>query len=399
MESIGEKFKEARKEKGLFIEQVARETNISKNYIEAIESEKFDEFPGETYLIGFFRSYATFLGLNPEEIITIYKNLKIQEDPVPVELIVRKKLFPVLPVVIAAAILLVFAGGLYFFINKNNFFEKSIVEKERSVAPAKDNEKRSAAVAKSGSGTEYEMEKAFIERNFAHGDSVVIRANDTSYKILIKETSNGKVLLELPSGPVELAKGKEILSDIDNDGNNDIRIIAKDVDTAGKGAVLKFDRNTDAPSVASSTISSEEELSSVSESAVAATSSVPAASAVATEGSTSVQSRREGEVVILQSDAKQPFRVNINFKRYCFMRYEADGGAREEKYFHKGDVFRLDVSNQIKIWISNAQTVSATINNVDYSFGSAGSVSSKIIGWSANPSGAGGYVVKAAPLY
>ena len=396
MESIGEKFKEARKEKGLFVEQVARETNISKNYIEAIEDEKFDEFPGETYLIGFFRSYATYLGLNPEEIITIYKNIKIQEDPVPSELIVRKKSAPVLPVVVTAAILLVAAGGLYFFINKGSFPQKSIMEKEQTVAQTKNN---TAVVVKSGSGTEYEMEKTFIERNFSQGDSVLVRANDTSYKILIKETSDGKVLLELPGGAVELAKGKEILSDIDNDGNNDIRIIAKDIDTAGKGAVLKFDRNTDAPSVASSTISSEEELSTVSETAVAATSAAPASSVIATAGSTSVQSRKEGEVVIFESAAKQPFRVNINFKRYCFMRYEADGGVREEKYFHKGDVFRLDVSNQIKIWISNAQTVSATINNVDYSFGSAGSVSSKIIGWSANPSGAGGYVVKSAPLY
>jgi len=398
MEPIGEKFKEARKEKGLFIEQVARETNISKSYIEAIEDERFDEFPGETYLIGFLRSYASYIGFNPEEIINIYKNTKIQEDPVPVELIVRKKPFPVLPVVIAAVALIVVSGGLYFFINKDSFAEKSFVEKKESVAPCKSNEVRSPAIVQTGVGVEYEMEKTFIERNFEKGDSVLVKHNDASYKIIIKETTGEKVVLELPSGVVELAKGKEILSDIDGDGNNDIRIIAKDIDT-GKGVVLKFDRNTDAPSVASSSISSEKELSSVSETAVAATGSAPASSAIIAAGSTSVQSRREGEAVILQSDTKQPFRMNINFKRYCFMRYEADGGAREEKYFHRGDTFRLDVSGQIKIWISNAQAVSATINNIDYNFGPAGSVSSKIIGWSANPLGTGGYVVKSAPLY
>ena len=47
MEPIGQKFKDARKEKGLFIEQVSRETNISKKYIEAIEEENFGDFPGE----------------------------------------------------------------------------------------------------------------------------------------------------------------------------------------------------------------------------------------------------------------------------------------------------------------------------------------------------------------
>jgi len=397
MESIGEKFKEARKEKGLFVEQVARETNISRSYIEAIEDEKFDDFPGETYLIGYLRSYASYIGFNPEEIINIYKKTKIQEDPVPVELIVRKKNFPVLPVVVAVVILFVAAGGMYLLINKDNYFVKNVVEKEESVAQEKVSEVRTPVVVQAGAGVEYEMEKTFIERNFEKGDSVIVKYNDTPYRILIKETSNEKVLLELPSGIVELAKGKEILSDINGDGNNDIRIIAKDIDT-GKGAVLKFDRNTDAPSVASSSISSEKELSSVSESAVAATRTTPVSSAIIAAGSTSVQSRREGEVVIFESPAKQPFRMNINFKRYCFMRYEADGGAREEKYFHRGDTFRLDVSGQIKIWISNAQAVSATVNNMDYNFGPAGSVSSKIIGWSTNPTGSG-YIIKSAPLY
>jgi hypothetical protein len=79
------------------------------------------------------------------------------------------------------------------------------------------------------------------------------------------------------------------------------------------------------------------------------------------------------------------------------MRYEADDGTRVEKYFNRGETFRLDVSRQIKIWISNSQAVTATVNNIDYNFGTPGSVSSKIIGWSPNPTG--GYVVKSAPLY
>ena len=398
MEPIGQKFKDARKEKGLFIEQVTRETNISKNYIEAIESEKFEEFPGEAYLLGFLRSYALYLGLDHEEIINIYKNTKIQENPVPVELIVTKKPFPFLPVAIAAGLLLVAGAGIYFFINKDNYLEKKVVEekkpsKKTSVVQNKDSE--------ISSGVEYVMDNTFVERNFAKGDSVIVNYKNTLFKILVKESSDGKVLLELPLETVELAKGKEILSDLDGDGTNDIRIVARDIDTAGKGTVLKFDRNIESPSVVSSSISSEEELSSVSASAVAANTASAAAPSVTTTtsaaGSTSVQSRKEKDAVIFESNTMQPFRVNINFKRYCLMRYEADNGAREEKYFNKGDTFRLDVSKQIKIWISNAQTVSTTINNVEYSFGTAGSVSSKIIGWNTNPSG--GYAIKASPLY
>ena len=83
MESIGEKFKKRREERGLFIEQIARDTNISKKYIEAIENENFSEMPGEAYLLGFLRSYAEYLDIDPDEIVAIYKNTKIQEQPVP----------------------------------------------------------------------------------------------------------------------------------------------------------------------------------------------------------------------------------------------------------------------------------------------------------------------------
>ena len=90
MESIGDKFKKRREEKGLFIEQIARDTNISKKFIEAIENENFSEMPGEAYLIGFFRTYADYLDIDPEEVISLYRNTKIQEQPVPEELILKR---------------------------------------------------------------------------------------------------------------------------------------------------------------------------------------------------------------------------------------------------------------------------------------------------------------------
>ncbi len=80
MESIGEKFKKRREERGLFVEQIARDTNISKKYIDAIEAEDFSEMPGEAYLIGFLRSYAEYLDIDPEEIIAIYKNTKFRNS-------------------------------------------------------------------------------------------------------------------------------------------------------------------------------------------------------------------------------------------------------------------------------------------------------------------------------
>ena len=59
MESFGKKLTEARVARGLEFEQVARETNITRRYLEALEAEDFSAFPGEPYLLGFFATTAT----------------------------------------------------------------------------------------------------------------------------------------------------------------------------------------------------------------------------------------------------------------------------------------------------------------------------------------------------
>ncbi|MCL2294086.1 MAG: helix-turn-helix domain-containing protein [Spirochaetes bacterium] len=406
MESIGQKFKDARKEKGLFIEQVARETNISKRYIEAIEEENFEEFPGEAYLFGFLRSYASYLGLNSEEVINLYRNTKIQEEPIPNELIVKKRSFPVLPVAITAAVLLVAAGGTYLFINKDNFFEpRTAVTQNRNNGVF--------------TGSEFEMNTAFMERRFARGDSVIVRSDGVPHRIIIRETSGEKVLLEFPLGTVELAEGEEVLLDITGDGNNDILIAVRGIGAAGRSAVLKFDRNVEAPAAAEPEITAATAAAAVTPAVttqaatIAATAVVAPAAAVApaappatapaapaataaTTPAAATTARPRGEAVILESATMQPFQVNLNFRRAGFVRYEADNGARVERFFNRGETFSLDVSREIRIWVSNAQAVSATINNIEHSFGTPGAVSAQTIGWSTSPSG--GYVIRSVPF-
>lgn len=85
MDSLGDRLRETRKERNLTIEQVVRETNISKHFIQAIEMEDFSNFPGETYIIGFIRNYAEFLGLKGDDFVQLYRNLIIQGQDLPLE--------------------------------------------------------------------------------------------------------------------------------------------------------------------------------------------------------------------------------------------------------------------------------------------------------------------------
>jgi len=62
--TVGEMLRTAREARKLSVEQVNRETKISVQAVRALEQDDFGSFPSETYLKGFVRTYAEFLGLD-----------------------------------------------------------------------------------------------------------------------------------------------------------------------------------------------------------------------------------------------------------------------------------------------------------------------------------------------
>ena len=62
--TVGEMLRLGREARKLSIEQVNRETKISVQTIRALEEDDFGAFPSETYVKGFVRTYAEFLGLD-----------------------------------------------------------------------------------------------------------------------------------------------------------------------------------------------------------------------------------------------------------------------------------------------------------------------------------------------
>ena len=114
MESIGDKLRLAREKNNLTIEQIARETHVARRFLKALEDEDFSVFPGETYAMGFLRNYAENLGLNAEELIGIYRNIKIQEQPLPMtELLDAQPRLPPrrLILIVALGVIVVAAAG------------------------------------------------------------------------------------------------------------------------------------------------------------------------------------------------------------------------------------------------------------------------------------------------
>ena len=71
--SLCAELREARQRGGFSLSDAAHVLRIQEHYLEALEEGRFDLIPGTTYTIGFLRSYAGFLGLDPDEMVDAFK--------------------------------------------------------------------------------------------------------------------------------------------------------------------------------------------------------------------------------------------------------------------------------------------------------------------------------------
>lgn len=79
---IGEKLRKARLEQGITFEDVVKDTKIRARFLQALEEEDWDVFPGQVYLKGFLRSYSKYLGLNDAELLEQLKEILPKEQEI-----------------------------------------------------------------------------------------------------------------------------------------------------------------------------------------------------------------------------------------------------------------------------------------------------------------------------
>jgi cytoskeletal protein RodZ len=356
MESIGAKLRNTREEKGYTIEQVARDTHIAKRFIVAMEEEDFASFPGEPYLLGFLRNYSDFLGINPQDIINIYRNMKIQEQPAPIEgLIARKD--PKKPILIslAAVVLLGLIGMLvYLFTTGAISFDRP----ERVT----ETEEEAAEITRV-----INFEEEMLEQRISEGTRVIFSLNNVDHTIDITEIGD---TVNLTYAGNDLSIGADSIEDLDLDDDDkpDLKIIARAVYPEEDSAVLRFDRVIEAPGGTSAeegpALSETEELE-----------------ADILLGTASQESRRREPVPVVRASEAHDYFVEIDFRDYALLRYLIDGNQREEQYFKPGDVFRISVRNEFRYWLSNAGVTRVRIAGNPVILGRPGEVVTGLIRW------------------
>lgn len=64
--SLGQLFKQTREEKDLHVENISRETRISRSILQSLEEDRIEELPKKIYVAGFVKTYARLLELDEE---------------------------------------------------------------------------------------------------------------------------------------------------------------------------------------------------------------------------------------------------------------------------------------------------------------------------------------------
>ena len=80
-EGLGEKLQQARRQKNLKIENIAQQLGIKTEYLIALEEERFDKLPAGLNGKNFIKKYASFLGLDNEEISQDWQRQTSTDSP------------------------------------------------------------------------------------------------------------------------------------------------------------------------------------------------------------------------------------------------------------------------------------------------------------------------------
>jgi cytoskeletal protein RodZ len=157
MQTIGNCLKNGREARNIELSEVARSTKISKWYLDCLEKDEFDKIPGGPYIKGYIASYASFIGIEEDEILKRYDSLQIDStDEIEIQdhrpqdkksqksigfSFSRKNLF-----ILSMAVLILLAFGFTYFFFQNKTYSVA------KVKDSQDSKLQSAPSAKINQG-------------------------------------------------------------------------------------------------------------------------------------------------------------------------------------------------------------------------------------------------------
>ncbi|MBA7585189.1 hypothetical protein ES708_27160 [subsurface metagenome] len=230
---------------------------------------------------------------------------------------------------------------------------------------------------------EYLFQEEVLTRWFNQGETIKVPVSGRLVAVRLASITE-KLTIEVLGEDLDLNIGESRFLDLNGDSRIDLRILLNDIDRLEETArvnlgLYKITRQSiqAAEPGAGTDASTEAEAEGVTDSTErqAGGRALPV-----------IESEKR-PVVILKAAEPGPFRISINFRGFCLFRYLVDDKSREERFFHKGESFSLDVKEEVKVWMSNSGVLRVMIAGRDVEMGKPGEVATRIVRWNKDNAG------------
>jgi len=359
MESVGEKLKSVRTSRSCSLDQAANDTHISKKFLQALEEENFSSLPGDSYVIGFMRSYSEYLGLDSEEMIALYHNMKLQEQPAPLNELIVKAGMPGFVKILLFVLVLGGVGTAAYFIFGGNKQESDVLQEPKVVEVVPQQELAEDV---------FLYNTPTLATKFKEDQTIRLVLDGKNTDFFFSQT-DAEPVLNVADTKVKLPLGVQSPVDLNNDGVYDIKILVGAVDVSKKPVEfsVSLDQVLDAPSSRAMTASMVREESATN------------------LGETLIAARKKTSIPVAEYPVQGAISLRLTFDSPIVFRIESDQNPRIERLSQSGETVEISGQSRLRLWFANAGRVNVLVGNRSLKLGSEGEIST----WEVSRQGAG----------
>ena len=240
---LGDRLKEARTAKGYTLDDLQTITKIQKRYLEGIENEEFGSMPGSYYVRAFIKQYAEAVGLDADEMLSLYRDTSgsiepKEEDQAVTPTLSRRgssrgnsQLTEMMPKIIVALFIVVIFGAMWFLYQNMLKTGENDVDKDEPITvidqqKSDDGQKGSKTTDDKEVEDEPDPEPETTEQVLKHvttagQDSTYSLTDATEFKVEIKTAGESWIAM-LDNNQVERTQGARVMKAGETSGEMDV---------------------------------------------------------------------------------------------------------------------------------------------------------------------------------